>query len=167
MDDRIAISQTRNGDQMTLALTGNLNENAEFPQLDVNGVREVVLDLSGIKMLNSVGLRSWLLWIKTFAQKTGLVFVNCPRHVVDQMNILDGFLPTHARVDSFFVPYFCESCDATESILARRGQDFMEGTADTREGVTLPDERPCPHCQKPMEMDVLRDRYFSFLKYRK
>ena len=167
MDESLKIEQSKNGDQLHLVFRGDINENADFSDVSLVGAKEIVLDMAQIRLLNSVGLRSWLLWIKSFAGDSSLVFINCPRHVVDQMNILDGFLPLTARVESFLVPYYCEHCEKTDSVLAVRGKDYMEATADAKEGVTLPDEKPCPHCNQQMEMDVLKDRYFSFLKYRK
>ncbi|MCB0365164.1 MAG: hypothetical protein H6624_18880 [Bdellovibrionaceae bacterium] len=167
MEDGLQIDQSKSGDQLLLTFRGDINENADFSGVELSGAKEIVLDMAQIRLLNSVGLRSWLLWIKTFAGDRSLVFINCPRHVVDQMNILDGFLPLSARVESFFVPYFCEHCEKTDSVLAVRGKDYMEATANAKEGVTLPDEKTCPHCNQQMEMDVLKDRYFSFLKHKK
>lgn len=167
MSESLVINQEDEGDRLKLTFVGDINENADFSTVNLGAAKELVLDMGGIRMLNSVGLRSWLLWIKSFANNCSLVFTNCPRHVVDQMNILDGFLPLSARVETFFVPYYCENCDKTENILAHRGKDFMEATVDTKEGVSVPDEAPCPVCNQAMEIDILKDRYFSFLKYRK
>ncbi|MCB0361434.1 MAG: hypothetical protein KDD35_01850 [Bdellovibrionales bacterium] len=166
MTDGFRIDQKTEGDNLILSFTGDINENADFNEIEFSGIKKMTLDFSGVRFVNSIGLRGWIQWIKKVSGVT-IYFTKCPRYVVDQMNILDGFLPLNAIVESFYVPYYCEACDHTETILATRGKDFKEGTADTKEGLLLQDEIACPKCGGSAELDVLKERYFNFLKYRK
>lgn len=148
-------------------MSGTINENSEFNKIDLSNAKLIYLDLRDVRNLNSMGLRNWVQWVKGLKAKHQMVFRNCPRSVVDQMNILQGFLPMGAIVESFFVPYVCDHCGHDESFLATRGQDYMEGSIDTKEGASMASSRPCPSCGKNMEMDVVPSKYFNFLKYRR
>ncbi len=153
--------------ECSVHIEGPINENTIFSQIDLQGAKILILDLEHVRSLNSMGLRNWMLWIRSLKSRSQTFFRNCPRVVVDQMNILQGFLPMGAVVESFFVPYWCSSCEHEENHLATRGRDFMEGTVDTPEGLTLTETRPCPVCSGQMEWDIIPLKYFAFLKYRK
>lgn len=148
-------------------MAGSINESTDFSEIDLADAKIVILDLEDVKNLNSMGLRNWVSWVKTFRAKVQIYFRKCSRPVVDQMNILQGFLPMNAVVESFFVPYCCKACDHEENYLATRGKDFMEGTVDAREGMVMPESKPCPVCGGQMEWDLVPAKYFGFLKYRK
>lgn len=166
MSQEFKVSKKLQDDKIILSFSGDINEYADFTKVDLGGAKEAIFDFSEVRFVNSIGLRGWIIWIKKAAGMS-IQFIKCPRYVVDQMNILEGFLPPNARVESFYIPYYCESCDHTEMFLAERGRDFKEGTADVKEGILVKDELPCPKCGNPAEMDVLKERYFNFLKYRK
>jgi anti-anti-sigma regulatory factor len=152
---------------LKVSIIGAINENTTFAELDLNGAKEIHLDLKQVSNLNSMGLRNWLIWVKKLKGKAQMRFQNCPRVVVEQMAILQGFLPIGAIVDSFQVPYYCDSCGHEEQFMAFRGRDYMEATADTPEGVKVPEIKPCPSCQLKMNIDIVPLKYFSFLKNRR
>jgi len=153
-------------DELILRFRGDLNEDADFSGVQIPEVSKLSLDLRDVQMLNSLGLRAWVNWIRSVPDNILIVFSHCPHFVVEQMNILEGFLPMGARVESFFVPYHCEACGHDEMYLAVRGRDYMEGTVDKQEGVVLKETRSCPVCPEDMELDVIPHKYFRFLKYR-
>ncbi|MGE0764155.1 MAG: hypothetical protein AB7N80_12815 [Bdellovibrionales bacterium] len=155
------------GNECVIHISGTINENSDFSQLRLEGSKLIYLDLSEVKNLNSMGLRNWVMWIKQLKVKSQMVFRNCPRTVVDQMNILQGFLPMGAIVESFFVPYACPACGKEESYLAVRGKDYMEGSVDTKEGSSLPENGVCKSCGAKTEIDIIPSKYFNFLKYRR
>lgn len=154
-------------DIVIIRIFGDINENTKFVELVLPPLKKIVLDLTEVKTLNSMGLKNWLQWVKKFKIYTQFVFKGCPRPVVDQMNILQGFLPMGALVESFFVPYYCSHCGHEEEFFAVRGRDFMEATVDTKEGILLTQKRQCMMCGKESELDVVPAKYFSFLKYRR
>lgn len=166
-EDKNQFDVKHEGDQCTVRVSGAINENIDFTQVDVKSPKVLYLDLKDVKSLNSMGLRNWVLWVKEIKRTTQIVFRNCPHCVVDQMNILSGFLPMGAVVESFYVPYTCLSCSFEHKHLAVRGKDYMEGTVDTKEGAALPQSRQCPECKEKMEIDVVAAKYFHFLKYRR
>ena len=77
--------------------------------------------------------------------------------VVDQINMVQGFLPATGKVISFFVPFYNEDSGSEKSILFSYGREYTE------EGVSkTPDV--LDDAGKPMEMDVVEAKYFKFLK---
>lgn len=154
-------------DVVCLKLSGSINENANFDSLDLSPGKKLIIDIENVRLINSTGLRNWVIWVKSLDPNTQILLRHCPHVVVEQMNILKSFLPSGAIVESFEVPYHCESCGYEEMVMAERGVDYMEGTADQKEGILLPEQRPCPECEEKMGLDVLPAKYFTFLKFRR
>jgi hypothetical protein len=155
----LTVKTAKSGEDVVLTLIGVLDENSALPEFP-SGVRgRVVIDLAGVSMINSLGCRNWIAWIKGGAiVPGGVTLVHCSPAVVNQTNILIGFLPGYVRVDSFFVPYYCEGCGREERILLTHEHEF-----DTEGRLALVDEMPCPDCKAIMTLDVIRERYFKFL----
>lgn len=149
-----------------LVLKGDINESVNFKNIKLIPGKHLIIDLSGIRLLNSVGLRSWVLWARELDYAV-VSLRRCPNPVVNQMNILDGFLPLRAVIESFELPYMCESCGHEESHWAMRGKDYYERTADKAEWVKVKESIPCPKCGEKADLDVLPLKYFGFLKGRR
>ena len=58
----------QNGDTLHLTFDGAIDEDTEFPALKLGSAKKVVIDLNGIRSINSVGIREWLAWIRPVAQ---------------------------------------------------------------------------------------------------
>ena len=84
-------------------------------------------------------------------------FNSCPKVIVDQINMVDGFLPTNGKVKSFFVPYFNDDAGSEKNVLFRYGTEFTEGQINPPASVT--DDQG-----NAMEMDVIESKYFKFIK---
>jgi hypothetical protein len=149
----------------SIHFSGEIDETADFHKIDLPKVKHLVIDLKGLRLLNSSGLRSWVLWTRTLTIPL-ITIRNCPSVAVLQMNVLDGFLPMRAVIESFELPYLCESCGQEQRLWAQRGKDFMERMGDKAEWTKFEEEIPCPKCGKKAALDVLPLRYFSFLKAR-
>jgi thiol-disulfide isomerase/thioredoxin len=97
-------------------------------------------------------------WIDSIPKGTTIQYRNVPTAIVDQMNMIFGFLPDNARVDSFFVPYYCESCLMVTPLLINLQKDTDVAN------LKIEDTIPCQKCAKPAELDILGAKYFKFLK---
>ena len=152
------------GSTLKLAFEGSIDEDAKFPLVDTSRIEKVIIDLNGIRAINSVGIREWLTWIRAFGAKAEVVFDRCPKSIVFQLNMVDGFLPPKATVSSFFVPYFCDKCGYEGSHLLSVGKDVVA----TAKGIVINfDAKSKAGCtQEPceIEMDVTEAKYFQFLK---
>ncbi len=152
----------KENNKATILMEGGIDEDSIFPKIDLSGVeREVVVDLAKVEHINSIGIRSWLNWFKPMATKYKFVLINCPRVVVMQMNMVDGFLPVNSRVESFFVPYYCETCDLESEVLFRVGKEVT-----LQNGAVKIDYSPQGTCKTPdcaIEIDANEAKYFRFL----
>lgn len=144
------------GDKKILKLSGVIDEDADFAQLNIAGAREVQLDLNEVKSINSCGIREWIKWMGQ-ASGAKVSYVNCPKIIVDQINMVDGFLPNQGQVLSFYVPYYNEDTGSEKNVLFRYGQEYTEG--QVKPPATITDESG-----QPMEMDVIESKYFKFIK---
>ncbi len=146
----------RQGQKLTLQLGGIIDEDADFAPLALQGAQEVQIDLDAIKSINSCGIREWIKWIG--ANSTAkVVYAKCPKVIVDQMNMVDGFLPAFAKVESFYVPYYHEDSGSEKNILFRYGVEFKEGQIQ-------PPTEVKDESGNPMEMDIIESKYFKFIK---
>ncbi len=152
------------GGVLKLAFEGMIDEDVAFPQVELKDYKAIHLDLQGIKAINSVGIREWLDWIRPLSEKLQIHLFNCPKTIVFQFNMVEGFLPPKSLVESFYVPFFCEKCDREENVLVKPGREV------TAVGNSIKIDfggKPPAKCDKPqceLEMDVTEGKYFQFLK---
>lgn len=150
----------------TLHISGEIGETAKFNQIGLPDIKHLILDLQNLNFLNSVGLRSLVLWMQT-VKCSVITIKNCPSVAVHQINVLNGFLPARAVFESFELPYTCDACGHKVRTWLTRNKDFMEPTADEPEWIKFEKQVKCPSCGKDADLDVMPLRYFSFLKNRK
>ncbi|MDG0816160.1 hypothetical protein [Bdellovibrio svalbardensis] len=142
-------------DKLVVQMAGTIDEDVDFSQFNLAGNPAVEVELSNIKSINSCGIREWIKWIGT-AGSAAVTFNNCPKVIVDQINMVDGFLPATGRVQSFFVPYYNDDAGSEKNVLFRYGTEFSDG------GVTPPAAVKDDDGNE-MEMDVIESKYFKFL----
>jgi hypothetical protein len=140
-------------DQVTLS--GVIDENADLALIGTLGGRPARFDMRSVRRINSYGVRSWMDAIRKIPGGTKVTFVNCPPPVIDQCNMVAGFLG-HGRLESFFAPMTCPECD--EQI-----DQLFETEACRSNGGKLP-ATPCPRCGRPMEVDDLEEQYLLFVR---
>lgn len=141
-----------------ITLAGVIDENAVLPKFpEVEG--RLYIDLDQVTMINSIGCRSWLQWFRQDVRaKGGVSLVKCSPAIVHQINILSGFLPKGARVESLYVPYHCDECGHEDQKLLVYGTDFTDS-----ELLNELSDRLCGSCGALMSPDVIVNRYFRFL----
>jgi hypothetical protein len=152
------------GDQLSLALEGLIDEDVVFPTVDLTGMKKIVIDLKGIKTINSVGIREWLNWIRPIGEKVEIVLQKAPKAMVFQFNMVEGFLPPRATVASFYVPYFCERCDREDNVLFTIGQEIKVEGGQVKSEFKPKSAGLCEQADCELEMDVTEGKYFQFLK---
>lgn len=146
----------KNEDAAKIAIAGIIDEDVDFSAYNLSGVNQLEFDLNGIKSINSCGIREWIKWLGTNS-KAKMTYLNCPKIIVDQINMVDGFLPENGKVLSFYVPYYNDENGSEKNILFRYGKEFDET------GVTVP-ETVTDESGLAMEMDIIESKYFKFLK---
>lgn len=142
------------GSRVTLCFHGMIDEDVDFSQIAVTKKDSFLFDFNGVKAINSCGIREWVKFTEQFDAETKLIYENCTQIIIEQINMVAGFIRKGSQVASFYAPYFCEECDDERKVLVNGSQ--IEGTSAP--------EMNCPDCNKAMEFDALEDQYFRFLK---
>ena len=152
------------GETLHLAFEGSIDEDAQFPAVDIGKFKKVVIDLQAVKAINSVGIREWLDWIRPVAEKAEITLQRCPKALVFQFNMVEGFLPAKAHVTSFQVPFYCEKCDKEENVMFNVGKEVSVAGGSLKLSLDVKKAVGCNEGECGMEMDVTEGKYFQFLK---
>lgn len=134
---------------------GAIDEDVDFSQYSLSGAKALI-NLSALKSINSCGIREWIKWFSQYPQMQ-FEFEECPKIVVDQMNMVQGFLPATGKVSSFYVPYYNDDSGDEKNVLFIFGNHF-----DAQGGLTYPVVKT--DSGEDMEPDVVEQKYFKFLK---
>jgi hypothetical protein len=141
---------------LKIDILGSIDEDVEFSSTSFSGATQIILNLAEVKSINSCGIREWIKWLSS-AGGAKIEYHNCPKIIVDQINMVDGFLPASGQVISFFVPYYNEDSGEEKLILFKSGSEFTDTGLMTLEKVL-------DSAGNEMEMDVIEAKYFKFLK---
>jgi anti-anti-sigma regulatory factor len=153
----------KNGEKATIVMSGSIDEDTHLPKIDLSGIdSRIAVDLENVTHINSVGIRSWLEWFKTLGANKKFFFQRCPRSVVMQMNMVDGFLPPSSMVESFYVPFFCESCNQEILRLFKLGKDVVKNSDGTYE-INFDHNGICKSGECEIVLDAHEAKYFRFL----
>ena len=165
MSEFKAVSTSR-GDALSVKFEGTIDEDVQFPSLNLNGHGSVELDLQNIRAINSVGIREWLNWIRPLAEQVPITLINCPKAMVFQFNMVEGFLPKRALVSSFYVPFYCEKCDREDNVLFTVGHEARLQNGNVEITFDAAEANLCKNGEGACEteMDVTESKYFQFLK---
>ncbi len=142
--------------KLTVHVSGTIDEDIDFSQFNIEGQPEVEVELGGLKSINSCGIREWIKWIGS-AGSAQISYVNCPKVIVDQINMVDGFLPSTGKVLSFYVPYYNDDSGDEKNVLFRYGTEYTENNVTPPASVK-------DSSGNEMEMDVIESKYFKFIK---
>lgn len=154
MSARFEIKSERVGNKTSVVLAGIVDEGAELKALhDLQG--DVVIDLAGIKRINSYGVRLWVDAIRKIPPTVRVVFVRCAPPMIEQMNMIHGFFG-HGELKSFYAPMICPACEESQS-------ELCEIEACRAAGNSLP-EVTCPACGETMELDDIEEQFLFFLR---
>ena len=148
----IEISPCDGGNE--LKLSGEINEDLIVDELVGYKAGVVKVDFENVKMINSCGVREWIKLMEALANQGSKVeYYNCPQIIVQQVNMVTGFVPEGGSVVTFYAPYFCDECENEEKVL------LVTSELDGREAP----ERKCGECGAESEIDAMEDVYLNFI----
>lgn len=153
------IKLKKSGDQLVVEVAGSIDEEVKLSPDLLKGANTLIFDFTEVNSINSCGIREWIRWLMPH-ENTKIVYRNCPKIIVDQINMVEGFLPPAGRVDSFFVPYYSEESGEEKHILFTAGKEFSEQVINFPAAVV-------DSTNHPMEIDVIESKYFRFLQKKK
>jgi hypothetical protein len=139
-----------------VTLAGVIDEDADFNPHSLAGAPAVDFQLANVKSINSCGIREWIKWVGS-AGAVPVQYLECPKIIVDQINMVQGFLPATGKVLSFYVPFYNDDSGEEKSVLFTLGKEYAD-----KGGIQPPEVKDSQG--QPMEMDVVEAKYFKFLK---
>ena len=149
--------------ELEIKLSGYFNEAAEMPKIMQIPPTIITVNFGNVVFINSTGIGRWVSWLRSeiAAKAPNAVFKlqECPKCIVDQMNMVKGFLPTKVMVQSVFIPYYSPNTDESKSVLFKLSQKYK-----TREELIAAavGELVLDSAGNPMERDVDLGQYFRF-----
>jgi hypothetical protein len=152
---KLKIDRKDEGDHSFLALKGIIDEESDFKDSFSNLKKNVIVNLEGVEMINSCGVREWIKTISKLPAQTKIEYDKCAPRMVEQINYVSNFLGSGV-VTSFYAPYFCQKCKREVNVLL----------TSKSLGKDPPFEAPsqkCPSCKGTLEFDDVEEEYFSFL----
>ena len=150
------IEVQKKGDCYIVSISGSLDEDMTFKKVEITDAKEIVVNFEKVNGIKWFGISELIRWLSS--QKSAkIIYSKCPKNVVDQMNIVVGFLPRNAVVESFYVPYYCEESGEEAQVLFRFGIEFNEAN------ITPPGDVFDSKGNK-MEIDAIWVKYFRFLE---
>ena len=143
-------------DRTQVVFQGDLTEVAEFEDLADRLSGLVEFDLGGIRYMNSAGVRKWVLFLEKLVNVTAYTFVRCSTAFVMQASMVSRLLGT-GRIDSFWAPYICQSCD-------REDQRLLHVSSPMTIQQMAELQLRCSACGGPLMLDEVPERVFAFLE---
>lgn len=145
----------------TISLVGDLTAPHAFPLKVTKDHRSITFEMDGFTRMNSIGVRQWDQWmaaLRAANPKLVIKLVNIPYFFVELFNVIHEFVPRPYVVNSFYLQYYCDSCEKPVDVLVS-GQSgaFPKSVKD------LP-AMNCDVCQSQLQMDFVSDRIFFFLE---
>ena len=148
----LRIERSNHDGVTTLTLHGAIDENAELESLPKIDATKIVIDMTAVDRINSVGINRWLPIMRELAAKRSVRVVRLSYAASLQASSIVDLFAT-AEIVSCLAPYYCSRCGATPT---------LEVTAKEYRDVGQPPAKSCPSCSGALEFDELEE-YLSFL----
>lgn len=140
-------------DKAWIAFKGDIDERADFTTILALEVKALVIDLSEVRRINSIGVREWMRFVQALTTRNiEVVFEKCSVPIVQQLNMIAAFRGK-GLVASVFAPYYCVKCDHNISHLVELNGDLVD----------LEAKMTCPKCGGPLEFDDIAQTYLGFV----
>ena len=139
--------------KLMVDLSGCIDEDADFEKILTIKQDEYIFNFDLVTMINSCGIREWINFIEKLPTESKIEYHNCRQIIIEQINMVQGFIKKGASITSFYAPYFCNKCDAEKKIKLKTN-DLNNATAP---------ELKCDQCEDTLEFDAIEEQYFAFL----
>lgn len=155
MNGSLEIKTKVEGSKVIAELKGAIDEDADFSKIkELGGLDSYEFNFEDINSINSCGVREWTNFVSSLGKTTEIRYLNCRQIIIEQINMVHGFIPENASIESFYAPYFCEDLDKEYKILLK-ASEIVDKKAPTVK---------CPDGDHKMEFDAIEGQYFSFIK---
>ena len=158
-----------NGNITEYIMEGPISEKTEiFDQQIPNALgSEIKVNMDKVTFINSIGVKNWINWTMKIPRTVKFTLEKCPYVIINQVNMVHGFVPEHATIESFVAPFICNSCQFEKPLMATLGKEYSYAAPGVERQINLPEDMACPKCKAIMEPDFFEEKIFGFLTKRK
>lgn len=149
---RLTISKKLTDGVLNVQLIGSIDEDADLSEILETQASHINFDFNQVELINSCGIREWIKFLDQLSSES-IQYENCPQIIIEQINMVHGFIRPGSRLKSFYAPYYCEECDK------ERKAHVMSNDVKNKKAPKV----NCPDCGNEMEFDALEASYFNFL----
>lgn len=153
MSSSFKFEQIDNNNKVELVFSGNIDEDTTFEEIVVSDKDEVIFNFDKIEMINSCGIRNWIEFQNRIDKKIKITYTKCPQVIIEQVNVVKGFIREGGIVESFYAPYYDDEKDEEIKVLITPSE-----VVDLKAPVKLNENG------KELEFDDIELQYFNFLK---
>ena len=158
-------SQLQDGDVLDLVIEGQIDEESNFPNTQLRGVKTLKLNVENVSFINSAGVRKWILWNRELASAhpdLAQTYVKLPTVLSRQVVSIDGFIDRSAKIESMVIPFYCEGCEKGFKILFEKSTQLLNKsiTEIISSGEIL---EVCPDCGISAEVDGNPQHYLALM----
>lgn len=147
----LSVEVKTENDTTIVNLTGRIDEDADLkPILDLKD-KKLHINFNNVEMINSCGIREWINMLGELSGK--ITYSHCPQSVIEQINMVHGFIKPGIDVKSFYAPYYEESTDEVKMILINTS-DVVDNKAPVMKN----------DAGEELEFDAIEAQYFQFIK---
>lgn len=155
-----------NKNTLLIDLIGSLDEDADLPKkVDADQWSYIQFNFDKVDFLNSSGIKKWMFLIESLGsnQNLKIEFHNCKPFVIEQLNLILGFLPENGEVKSLFIPLYCNKCGLSFNI-PKKIEQVTDEKVDLIYYLKKLDCDLFPTCKKYLELDTDLDSFLKFLE---
>ncbi|MBT7608676.1 MAG: hypothetical protein HN576_02900 [Bacteriovoracaceae bacterium] len=153
MSEVLKIETILSDDEVNINIIGQIDEDSNFSKILEISKNIYILNLQEVTLINSCGVREWINFIEKIPKNSKIIYTNVPQIVVEQMNMVKGFLRNNDEIAAFYAPYYNETSDRIVSILLKTNQIIDE------KAPTMKDDTG-----EELEFDAIEAQYFNFIK---
>lgn len=139
--------------ELKVTLEGQINEDSNFDSLKNLKGDKITINFKNIEHINSCGIRDWIELQKNHFHFKKINYEQCPQIIIEQMNIVAGFVHEKGEIKSFYAPYYSESEDKEYKLLLSPSE-VVDGKAPVKKNQN----------GEELEFDEIEAQYFNFLK---
>ena len=115
-----------------------------------------IFNLKSINQIDSLGIRSWIQFMESFAPNREIEFEECCPSVVMQINMIPEFR-MGAKVRSVYGEFTCPACEKEQWKRIHPLDDYEQAMKQLV-------EQNCEACGNQVELDVDEESFFCFLR---
>lgn len=157
----ITIIQPNINEKGLFALSGAIDDLADFNPILRTDTHNVILDFEKIQEVNSYGVKIWSQFLNSLKNKQ-VIYRNCHPPIINQMNIVLN-LRRNVTVESFYLPFECTSCLIEKEVLVKHDRS-IGNDIETFLNAKVRNVN-CSRCAGLMDFMEDEDYYFRFLGF--